>query len=509
MELQSSRFGKTIRWFYHESGIASLYGAGRDAWFVILARSCRMFAFGAASLVMALFFAELEFSDFRIGLFMTLTLVGDLILSFFLTLMADGLGRRRILFGGGLLMALSGAVFSFFENFWILLVAAVVGVISATGSDFGPFRAIEESTLSGLTTQKTRSDVLTWYVTCSSLGSAIGVEVSGRVVEALRSRDKWSLLRTYHAVFWIYIIMGVVNMVLASSMSVQCEAEKKTAPAAEEEVSDESAVGLLDESPQDDEEEDGSQDARPNSAPPPPPPPPPATAQKTSRFSQISSATRSVMYKLWFLLLVDSLADGMVSYTLTNYFLDRKFSMSKSRLGDIMSTAYLFGTLGTPFAGPLARHLGLVNTMVFTHLPSSAAVLLFPFPSGIVLTIILLFVRTGLNNMDQAPRTSFIAAVVASDERTAVMGITAMLRTLASAVGPTFTGALAGSDRFWIAFVVAGSLRICYDLGLWAMFVNMRLDLHENAGQKTNDPRRSADEEETMEMQPVERAPEH
>jgi len=193
----------------------------------------------------------------------------------------------------------------------------------------------------------------------------------------------------------------------------------------------------------------------------------------------------------------------MVGYSLTNYFLDQKFHMSKSTLGDIISASYLLSSLSTIFAGPLARRLGLINTMVFTHLPSSAAVLLFPFPNNLVLTVILFFIRTGLNNMDQAPRASFIAAVVKPEERTAVMGITSMLRTLSSTAGPSVTGALAGSNHFWVAYLAAGSLRIAYDLGLWAMFINMKLYKHEEKGGEENkigDTRRSIDEEELREL---------
>ena len=170
-----------------------------------------------------------------------------------------------------------------------------------------------------------------------------------------------------------------------------------------------------------------------------------------------------------------------------------------------MSICYILGAISTVFAGPLARHLGLVNTMVFTHVPSSLAVLLFPAPQGLVLTIVLLFVRTGLNNMDQAPRTAFIAAVVRPEERTAVMGITSTLRTMASTIGPTLTGALAQSDKFWVAFVIGGTLRLAYDFGLWAMFINMKLYEHEEGG---GDQVRSSrrDSEESLEMQPV-RAP--
>ncbi|KAH8178536.1 major facilitator superfamily protein [Sarocladium implicatum] len=483
---------------YHESGIRSVSQTGLDAVLVILARTCRMFAFGAASLIMALFFAELDFTDVQIGMFMTLTLVGDVALSFIMSLMADGLGRRRVLLAGGLLMTMSGVVFALFENFWILLLAAVIGVISASGSDFGPFRAIEESTLSHLTNPKTRSDVLSWYVTVSSLGSAAGTELSGRIVETLRNLDGWDILRAYHALFWVYVIMGLLNVVLAASMSSRCELNDSTAKE-EQEATGESAQGLLD--PSQDADDDDDDVSRPVSKQKQSP----SAESKKSRFSQISAATRSVMYRLWFLLTVDSLADGMVSYTLTNYYLDRKFHLSKSRLGDIMSICYILGAVSTVFAGPLARHLGLVNTMVFTHVPSSLAVLLFPAPSGLVLTIILLFVRTGLNNMDQAPRTAFIAAVVRPEERTAVMGITSTLRTMAATIGPTLTGALAQSDKFWVAFVIGGALRLAYDFGLWAMFINMKLYEHEEGG-GTQAGSSGRDSEESLEMQPV-RAP--
>ena len=185
------------------------------------------------------------------------------------------------------------------------------------------------------------------------------------------------------------------------------------------------------------------------------------------------------MFALWFLLMVDSLADGMVSMSLTTYYMDLKFHLPKSTLGYFVSTGYLLAALSTIFAGPLARHIGLVNTMVFTHIPSSAAVLLFPFPQSAGLTFALLLLRVGLNNLDQAPRAALIAAVVKPEERTAVMGVTSVLRTLASTVGPSVTGVLSGSDRFWIAFVVAGALRLAYDVGLFAMFINIELYKHE------------------------------
>jgi MFS family permease len=467
-----------IQWIYREFGLKSLYHTGKDSWLIILSRCTRMLAYGTSSLTLALFFSALNFSDARIGLFMTLTLVGDVLLSVLLTLVADRVGRRRILFGGSFLMVLSGATFALSENFWLLLFAAVIGVISATGGDLGPFRAIEESTLSHLTTPDTRSDVLAWYVTTASFGSAIGTEGAGRIVDYLQKRDDWTLLNAYHMVFWVYSVIGALNMVITLLLDKKCDAvEAKEMQNAEPSTQEEAGVLLeeLHEHHNSEDERDGQRIPRTTIAHKP------QAQQKKSRFQQISRETRSVMYKLWFLLVVDSLADGMVGYSLTVYFMDQKFHLAKSTLGDITSISYLLSSLSTIFAAPLARRLGLINTMVYTHLPSSAAVLLFPFPSSVWLTVTLFFIRTGLNNMDQAPRTAFIAAVVKPEERTAVMGITSMLRTLAATCGPTVTGLLAGSDRFWIAFVAAGALRITYDLGLFAMFVNMKLHKHEDA----------------------------
>ncbi|KAI1380416.1 MFS general substrate transporter [Hypoxylon crocopeplum] len=469
------RITKPLKWFYHEFGVAAIHKAGWNAYLIILARTCRMFAYGTNALILAIFFSALGISDHQIGLFMTLTLFGDVILGTFLTLVADRLGRRKVLLGGSLLMILSGIIFAVFENFWILLLAAIVGVISITGGDFGPFRSIEESMLSQLTTPETRADVLAWYVTTALFGSSLGSELSGRLLRFLQSKDEWTEIDSYHALFWIYAIMGSVNFGLVMLLSDECELRPQN--------------GTYTRLPQ-----DGSAGSTRSGADTH------VEASETglagyhpsqnwivrivkwlsNRLAQISAPTRSVMYKLWFLLAVDSLADGMVPYSLTNYFIDKKFHPLKSTLGDITSFSYFLGAISASFAGPMARKIGLINTMVFTHTPSSAAVLLFPFPPYLWMTAGLLLLRAGLNNMDQAPRAAFIAAVVKPEERTAVMGITSTVRTLAAMTGPTVTGILASSERFWIAFVLAGSCRLAYDFGLYAMFVNMKLHEHEN-----------------------------
>jgi len=501
---------RPLQWFYHEFGLDSLYGAGRNAYLVVIARSCRMFAYGTNSLILALFFAELKFSDFRIGLFMSLTLLGDVFLGMWLTLIADKVGRRRVLFLGSFLMVMSGFVFAVFESFWILLLAAIVGVVSATGGDFGPFRAIEESILSELTGPATRSDVFTWYVTTSTLGSSIGSEASGRIIHHLHDGpDGWSLKDAYHTIFWIYTGMGVVNALLVSFMTDACELKRNEGGrgrgGAYSQVATQDVI--------DDEYDNDSDDGDAAAAQEESPHKNGVTGKQSfvgrlaGQLSSISAPSRRVMYKLWALLAIDSVADGMVPYSLTNYYVDDKFHPAKSTLGDVTSVAYFLGAISSVFAGPLARKIGLVSTMVFTHVPSSAAVLLFPAPGAFWITAFLLLVRAGLNNMDQAPRSAFIAAVTKADERTAVMGITNTLRTLAAMLGPSITGVLAGSDRFWVAFVVAGSCRLLYDFGLYAMFKNTPLHEHEGGsgsagGGRVRDEERDMDNDEEMDDLP-------
>lgn len=403
---------------------------------------------------------------------MTFTLLGDVLLSLLLTLVADKLGRRRILFGGSIMMACSGITFALSENFWILLIAAVFGIISVTGADCGPFRAVEESILSGLTDDKTRSDVLAWYVTFTTMAGAVGAEVAGRVVHALEKRH--DLVKAYHTLFWAYAAFGVLGGILCLGLSERCEAagEKRTEmqergrdAGEEEEVLLEAMVPST---ADDFDQEEGRSARRADIRLPP--------QKKQGYFSQISKPTRSIMYRLWILLAIDSLADGMTPYSLMNYYVEQKFHVSKATLGDITSASQFLCAVSAVFAGPLAKKIGLINTMVFTHLPSSIASAFIPLPKSVGPTIGIMLFRAALNSMDQAPRTAFIAAVVKPEERTGVMGITSMARTLAMSVGPSITGLLSGSNVFWIAFLASGICRITYDLGLWLLFSTVKPD---------------------------------
>lgn len=440
-----------------ELGIQTVVKAGRDALLLIVTRCIRMFAYGSSTLILALYFSSLGHSDEQIGLFMTLTLLGDVAISLILTSTADALGRRRILLLGAVLMTASGIVFAVTSNYYVLLIAAIVGVISPSGNEIGPFRAVEESTLAHLSEAETRSDIFAWHVMAGSLGTAGGSLASGWLVQRLRSGG-WSDVAAYRAVFWIYALIGCIKAALTLLLSSRCEAQpiakQRDTQADESELQE----GLL-ESENSAARNEGSEPVKP--------------LPKKTKIAQITPESRSILYKLCALFSIDSLASGMIPFSLISFYLDRKFHMAQGKLGSIMSGAWFVSSISSLFASAISKRIGPVKTMAFTSIPAAIFLSLLPAPSSLAVTIVLLVARACLSQMDQAPRSTFISVVFLAEERTAIMGVFNTLKTAAQSAGPTITGFLAGKNRFWIAFAAAGTLKASYNIGLLAMFMDM------------------------------------
>jgi MFS family permease len=328
------------RWLAHELGLATMKHVGLDVWVLILSRYIRLFAYGAVALVLALFFQEQGFLDQQIGLFMTLTLLGDVVISLLLTLIADTLGRRKTLLLGAVSMAISGAVFATTSNYAALLLAAIIGVISPSGNEIGPFRAIEESTIAQLVAEDKRSDVFTWYVVLAVLGTSTGLAVGGVAIDKMQAIEGWTDLDAYRAVFWIYTGVGVVKAIMTLFLSRKCEHKdwnndrKKPNQARETEplLNGNGSPDASDEAPTQD-----------------------ATSKKEKKkfwhsIGKISRASRVTLIKLCSLFFLDSLGSGMVPFSLINYYMERKFELPKGKLGGIMSaTWYAPTTLSQTF----------------------------------------------------------------------------------------------------------------------------------------------------------------
>ncbi|KAH0542392.1 hypothetical protein FGG08_003237 [Glutinoglossum americanum] len=461
---------RALRRIYEELGFAAVASAPRDIGFLIASRFVRMFAYGSSTLILALYFSALGHSDTKIGLFMTLTLLGDVVISLVLTLFADALGRRKMLMLGGLMMAGSGLVFAETGNYWLLLTAAVLGVISPGGNEIGPFRAIEEATLSQLIPSESRTDVFVWYIIAGTTATACGSLACGWFVQYLTSRPDWDAIGAYRVVFLFYTCFGLVKLCLALCLSDRCEVVRRAEAAASGTNEDETEP-LLDDTRDSDEIVRDEQQ--------------PKTKDRKHPLSHMTKHTWLILLKLLPLLAVDSFASGLVPFSLITYFIDRKFHPPQGLLGTIMSVTWFFSAFSNIFASLIAKRIGLVKTMVFTHLPSAVFLLLIPVPSQLGGAIVFLILRSALASMDQAPRSAFMATVVLPEERTSVVGIANVVKTLSQSAGPLVTGFLAGGGRFWIAFAVAGSLKASYDLGLLAMFVNVRTNRGEENDETT------------------------
>jgi MFS family permease len=447
-----------------EVGLISLQRAGKDVYILLFTRYMRMLAYGSSTLILALFFETLGYSDLQIGLFMTLTLVGDVFISLGLALVADAIGRKWILVLGGLLMALAGATFASFTSYWILVLASIVGIISPSGNEIGPFRAVEESALAHLVTPDERSDIFAWYVVVGTLGAATGSFGCGWTTQALQQKG-WSAFHSYRLIFWLYAAIGLLKALFTLTLSSRCEV-RPTPPHPEPNVEQHEEAG--EEQPLlAGREAQGQEGAQHQPAPP---------APKKTKLSQLSPESIRTLVRLCALFFLDSLASGMVPYTLITFYIERKFGMAEGKLGTIISAAQFVSSMGNIFASSVAKRIGLVRAMVFTHLPSAVLLALLPVPPSLVLTVIILVLRASLASMDQAPRSAFLSAVVRPEERTATMGIVNTVKTMSQSSGPLITGILAENGRFWIAFVVAGSLKASYDLGMLRMFASMKLE---------------------------------
>ena len=304
--------------------------------------------------------------------------------------------------------------------------------------------------------------------------------MSGWIVQALLGGGGWPETRAYRAIFGIYAVLGLIKLVLAFMLSDKCEPEMPTQEYQEvhQMMEDMEPEGGL-------SEDEDSQDEHVPSKPNEPLP----EVKRKSIWPAISPASRSILVKLCLLFAVDSLASGLVPLSWITYFFNRKFKISEGQLGTLFFVTNIISSFSNLLASSLAKRIGLIKTMVFSHLPSAIFLALIPLPSHAWLSIIFLALRSSLSKMDQAPRQAFLSAVVLPNERTAIMGVVNVVKTLAQSVGPVATGWLAGIGKFWIAFLVAGAMKVVYDLTMLKMFLGFKSREEEEKKSERNPER--------------------
>jgi MFS family permease len=408
---------------------ATLRHLTRDAWLLFATRFVRLFAYGSLSVVLVFYLVGVGLSEPQTGLLLTLTLVGDTVVSLFLTTRADRIGRRRTLVAGAVLMAGAGLVFSSTRNLWLLLIAGTVGVISPSGNEVGPFLSIEQAALSHVVSDRTRTDVFAWYTLAGSVATALGALAGGTVARG-SERVLTSPVDSYRIVVVLYAALGVSLAILFSRLSGQAEATT---------VSQKTASGLT--------------------------------------FAALSGLERSraVVARLSALFALDSFGGGFVIQSFAAYWFYLRFGVNPATLGAIFFWANIFAGISALLASRLAARIGLINTMVATHLPSNILLILVPLMPTLPLAVLVLLVRFSISQMDVPTRQSYIMAIVSPEERSAAAGITGVARTIGAAISPLFVGLMfARPALINLPFFIAGTLKIAYDLLLYRGFVAVR-----------------------------------
>lgn len=397
---------------------------GADGRILFATRILRTFGYGFLAVVLVLYLAALGMDDVHIGLILTLTLIGDAVISLWLTTRADAIGRRRVLQIGSVLVAVAGVAFVMSGDFWVLVLAATIGVISVTGGEVGPFLAIEQASLSHVLPDNERTRIFGWYSLCGSFAAAGGALAAGLTVGALRAAG-FSTVDSYRAVVLGYAVIGVLLTIGFGRLS----------PAIEVRTTGQQAVA--------------------------------------GRLGLHRS--RGTVLRLSGLFGLDAFGGALVSQSLMAYWFSLRFGAQPELLGAIFFVANILSGLSALVATRVASRIGLVRTMVFTHLPSNVLLILLPLMPTLPLAALVLFARFSVSQMDVPARQSYVLAVVSPDEQSAAAGVTGIARSVASAPAPLLAAPLIGIPGLaGIPFFVGGGLKILYDLLLYRLFAGLR-----------------------------------
>jgi MFS family permease len=382
-------------------------------------RIIRLFCYGFLSVVLALYLSEVGLTEGQIGLLFSFTLVGDAGISLWLTTSADRFGRKRTLILGALLMAGAGIAFVLTRNIFLLIFAAVVGVISPSGNEIGPFLSVEQAALSQLVSDQKRTQYFAWYNLVGSFATATGALTGGWIAQALQNRG-WSALESYRVILIGYAIGGFLLLLLFLNLAKSIEVESR---------------------------------------------------QDTTKRVLGLHRSRAVVLKLSSLFALDAFAGGLLVQSLMAFWFHIRFGVDVGVLGSIFFGANILAGISALLAVRLANRFGLINTMVFTHIPSNILLILVPLMPTLPLAITVLLLRFSISQMDVPTRQSYTMAVVAPDERSAASGVTAIARSVGASISPALTGLLFSIPILFSApFFLSGGLKIIYDLLLYREF---------------------------------------
>jgi MFS family permease len=397
----------------------------RDGKLLLAARIMRTFGYGFLSVIIAIYLRLLGFDNIQIGLLLGSALVNSVIFTLFASFYADRIGRRRLLIIYASLMSVSGLIFTITDNYFLLILAAFIGTMNVTGSETGAFLTIEQATLpQTIRNKQMMNTAFALYNMVGTLSMSVGILLSG--LPSLLQEQFYGLsqVESIKGLFILYTLFGLFVIIIYVMLSRDIEVKQE--------------------------------------------------AKRTIK-QTLSPRSKQIVAKLSTLFAVDSFAGGFVIQSVISLWFFTRFGADLAAISYIFSAANVITALSYIAAAKIADRIGLVNTMVFTHLPSNILLILVAFAPSLQLAILLYLIRMTMSQMDVPTRQSYIVAIVSEDERTAASGLTNVSRNIAQTISPSLFGYIFQSSLSLAApFVLGGVIKIIYDLALYLNFRNIK-----------------------------------
>jgi MFS family permease len=389
-------------------------GITRETRILFVGRGLRAFGDGFVSLLLPVYITALGFDVVAVGAITAATLLGSAALTIFVGLAAHRIGRRWLLIAASLLMIATGIGFLVERDFWPLVAIAFIGTLNPSPGDVSVFYPLEQALLAESVPAKSRTTTFAIYSLIGSLVAALGALVAG-LPDLLREVFALDFIIALQAMFALYTVLGLLTYFLYRGLPASLDRRDATTA---------SALG----------------------------------------------PSRRIVFTLAALFSLDSFGGGLIVQSLLALWLFNRFGLSLEAAGAIFFWSGLFTAVSFLASARLSRRIGLVNTMVFTHLPSNFCTIALPFAPNLAVAVALLLVRAALSQMDVPTRSSYVMAVVTPPERAAAASITALPRSLATSVAPLIAGWMFALSPFGWPLVAAGGLKAIYDVLLLLLF---------------------------------------
>lgn len=389
-------------------------GTAPDAGVILWTRALRAFGDGFVSLLLPFYLTLLGFSALEVGTIVTGTLLGSGALTLAMGFVAHRYRGRSLLLAASVLMSATGVAFVAVTDFWPLLLIAFVGTLNPSSGDVSVFLPLEQTLLAHAVPAQSRTALFARYSLIGALVGAIGAQAAG-IPGLIAQTFTLDLKTAVQAMFILYGALGAVSLLLYRRLAPRVEVEPEARP------------------------------------------------------TPLGKSKRMV-FKLAALFSLDAFAGGFAVQSLLALWLFERFDLSVAATATIFFWVGVLSALSQLASARVAARFGLINTMVFTHLPANVFLILVPFMPTLPLALGFLFLRSALSQMDVPARTSYVMAVVSPGERPAAASVTAVPRSLAAAVSPALAGYLLTLSTFGWPLVICGALKIVYDLTLLGMF---------------------------------------